>query len=128
MAFKPGVSGNPAGRKPGTTSGSKVRKSIEAAIPSVLKVVIQAAKNGDIQAAKVLLDRICPPLKAQSPAVNIAQGDTLAASGDIIIKAALSGNVPPDTATQLISALSAQAKIIETTELIGRIEALEAKK
>ncbi|MFI3120023.1 MAG: DUF5681 domain-containing protein [Methylococcaceae bacterium] len=128
MAFKKGQSGNPAGRKPGTTSGAKVRKAIEAAIPSVLKVVIEAAKNGDIQAAKVLLDRICPPLKAQAQSVDIAQGDTLAASGDIIIRAALSGNVPPDTAIQLISALSVQAKIIETTELIGRIEALEAKK
>ena len=128
MAFKKGQSGNPAGRKPGTTSGAKVRKAIEAAIPSVLKVVIEAAKNGDMAAAKVLLDRVCPVLKAQAQSVNIDADGTLATKGENIISAALSGNMSPDTAIQLISALSAQAKIVETTELIGRIEALESKK
>ncbi len=128
MAFQKGQSGNPKGRKPGTTAGAKFRKSIEAAAPAILKSVIDAAKNGDVAAAKVLLDRVCPPLKPQAQNVTIKADGTLANQGAEIIKAALAGNLPPDIAVQLIGALAAQVKVIEVTELVERVAALEAKK
>jgi hypothetical protein len=39
----------------------------------------------------------------------------------------MSGNIPPDIASQLITALAAQSKIIETDDLTKRIEILESK-
>jgi hypothetical protein len=61
--FKPGRSGNVAGRPAGKTPGAKIRKAIEAQADGILKSVIDAAVSGDMQACKMLLDRITPTLK-----------------------------------------------------------------
>ncbi len=63
--FKPGQSGNPAGRPKDKTPATLWRKSIVADMPEIIKTLVNLAKGGDVQAAKVLLDRICPPLKPQ---------------------------------------------------------------
>jgi hypothetical protein len=129
MSFKKGQSGNPAGRKPGTTAGSKIRQAIEESRDDIIKAVIGAAKGGDMSAAKMLLDRICPTLRPVIQPVVIPVNDEagLSDKGDEVIKASLSGQIPADIGSQLISALAAQARIIETAELIERIEKLEAK-
>ncbi|KJV05238.1 hypothetical protein, partial [Methylocucumis oryzae] len=85
-------------------------------------------KAGDVQACKVLLDRICPPLKPQTEAVtfDIANNDTLATIGQYVIDSIARGDISSDIGGQLLSNLGTQAKLIETTDLIQRIEALEA--
>ena len=126
--FQPGQSGNPAGRakgKPLKVTG--LRKAIEARADDVLQAVINAAINGDMAACKMLLDRITPTLKPQALPINLPVMETLPEQGDEIIKAAVSGQIPPDIGSQLITALANQAKIIETDDLMRRIEALEAK-
>jgi hypothetical protein len=125
MAFKKGESGNPQGRPAGMTSGAKLRKSIETKSTAILKTVIQAAIEGDINACKILLDRICPVLKPQAIAVTVPQGGTLADSGSNILAAALGGSIPTDAAAQLIGALANQGKLIELQELTLRIEQIE---
>lgn len=127
--FKPGESGNPAGRPPGKTVGSLLRKAIESRSDEVVQVVVDAALNGDMAACKLLLDKIIPPLKATAPSIELpgTTGLPLAEQGTCVISAALSGQIPGDLASQLVGALSAQAKIVETTELVARIEKLEAK-
>ena len=45
-----------------------------------------------------------------------------------IIRATLSGQIPPDIGAQLISALSNQGKLIELQELTQRVEKLEINK
>ena len=97
-------------------------------IPEIILTLVEQAKNGDTAAAKILLDRCCPTLKPQALAINIPINGTLAEQGDEIIKATLSGNIPPDIGAQLINALSNQGKLIELQELTERIEILEAKK
>jgi hypothetical protein len=68
-----GVSGNPKGRPKGSKNKTtllreameqKVDRRLSRAIPEVLDVVIQAAKKGDMSAAKMLLDRAVPVHKA----------------------------------------------------------------
>ena len=53
---------------------------------------------------------------------------TLAEQGNEIIRATLSGNIPPDIGAQLITALANQGKLIELQELTERIEILEEQK
>jgi hypothetical protein len=129
MSFKKGQSGNPAGRKPGTTAGSKIRQAIEESRDDIIKAVIDAAKGGDMSAAKMLLDRICPTLRPVIQPVVIPVNDEagLSDKGDEVIKSAMAGQVPPDIANMFITALAAQARIIETAELIERIEKLEER-
>ncbi len=124
--FKPGQSGNPKGRPKDKTPATLLRKSIVADMPEIIKTLVNLAKSGDVQAAKVLLDRICPPLKPQALSINLPVNESLAKQGGEIIKATMAGTIPPDIASQLISVLAAQSKIIEVEELTKRIEVLEA--
>lgn len=125
MAFKKGQSGNPAGRAVGTTPGAMIRKAIELKADDILQSVINAAIGGDMQACKMLLDRITPILKTQSLPVNLPIRETLSQQGGEVIEATMTGQIPPDVGSQLISALANQIKIVELDELTKRIEVLE---
>ena len=69
--FKKGKSGNPKGKAPGTRN--KVPARIEQLLANegeaVVGAVLTKAKEGDMQAARLVLDRICPPRKGHP--VNI---------------------------------------------------------
>ena len=127
LRFKPGQSGNPAGRPKDKTPATMLRKSIAEAMPDIILKLVEQAKEGDTAAAKILLDRCVPSLKPQAMAINLPVNGTLAEQGGEIIRATLSGSIPPDIGSQLITALAAQSKIIEIDELTQRIIALEAK-
>lgn len=123
--FQPGQSGNPNGRPKDKTPATLLRKSIADEMPDILKTLVNLAKTGDVQAAKVLLDRICPPLKPQALPIALPVNGELSEQGGEIIKATLAGHIPPDIGSQLITALANQAKLIETSDLVKRIEILE---
>ena len=73
-------------------------------------------QGGDVQAAKVLLDRICPPLKPQAMPVQIDKGKTPQETRQNVIDATLGGNIPPDVGSQLIKAIDEQTvKAAEST-------------
>lgn len=126
--FKKGISGNPTGRPAGKTPGAKIRKAIEAQADNILQSVINAAVAGDMQACKMLLDRITPTLKPQTMPISVPVNDTLTGQGNEIIKATMHGSISPDVASQLLTALAAQSKIIEIDELSKRVDALEQNK
>lgn len=126
--FKPGESGNPKGRPKDKTPATLLRKSIAEAMPEIITKLVELAKGGDVAAAKVLLDRCCPALKPQAMPISLPVNGTLAEQGGEIIKATMSGQIPPDIGSQLIMALANQSKIIEIEELTKRIEVLENQK
>ena len=126
--FAVGVSGNPKGRKKGNTAAHLLRKSIADDMPEIILKLVEQAKNGDTAAAKILLDRCCPALKPQAMNITLPINGNLAEQGNEIIKATLSGNIPPDIGAQLITALANQGKLIELQELTERIEILEEQK
>ena len=126
--FKAGISGNPKGRPKDKTPATLLRKSIADDMPEIILKLVEQAKNGDTAAAKILLDRCCPALKPQALAINLPINGNLAEQGNEIIRATLSGNIPPDIGAQLITALASQGKLIELQELTERIEILEEQK
>ncbi|MGZ8914371.1 MAG: DUF5681 domain-containing protein [Methylobacter sp.] len=125
--FQPGQSGNPKGRPKDKTPATMLRKSIAEAMPDILAQLVVQAKAGDVAAAKVLIDRVCPPLKPQALPVILPANGSLTEQGNEIIRATMAGQIPPDIGSQLITALAAQSKIIEIDELMKRVEALECK-
>ena len=125
--FKKGISGNPAGRPAGKTPGAKLRKAIESKATDILQSVINAAIDGDMGACKMLLDRITSTLKPQALAITLPVKDTLPEQGGEIIKATVTGLIPPDVGSQLITALSNQGKLVELQELSERLARLEKK-
>ena len=123
--FQKGQSGNPKGRTPAHITAAKVRKSLAEDLPDILTKLIELAKEGDIQAAKLILDRVCPAIKPQTLPINLPVNGSLAEQGNEIIRATLSGQIPPDIGSQLITALSNQGKLIELQELTERLDRIE---
>ena len=123
--FKKGESGNPGGRPTGSTMATLVRKDIEQALPGILATVIKHAVDGELQACKILLDKICPNLRPQALPVSIELGATLPETGGNVLAATMSGIVPPDIGSMLITALASQGKLWEMQEITERLQRLE---
>jgi len=92
-------------------------------------VVIEAALRGDMQAAKIVLERICPPLKPTAALVTIElpENPGIADTARAIIRHAATGQIAPDVAGQLVQAVAALARVMEIDELERRLKALEGK-
>lgn len=85
--FVKGHSANPDGRPPGSTSAATIRKAIEKESGDIIKAVIASAKKGDMQAARILIDRICPVLKAKDlPIALTGLNGSLTEQGQKIIE------------------------------------------
>ena len=127
--WKPGQSGNPKGKRPGSGELQKLRASIADHVPSILTKLVEAAKAGDIQASRLILERVFPPVKPSEQAVelDLPDGATLTAKADAVLSAAAAGQLSPGHAAQMIAALGTVAKIVETDDLAQRIKALEER-
>ncbi|MEY4979908.1 MAG: hypothetical protein RLZZ352_2178 [Pseudomonadota bacterium] len=128
-AWRPGQSGNPSGRPKGRGFAGQTREAIAARMPEILDKLISAALAGDVQAARILLERTTPalkPLESPMQALTLPTGASMAQQARSVIEAATRGDIPPGQAAQLVGAVATLAKIIETDELEKRIEALEA--
>lgn len=127
-SWKPGQSGNPAGRPAGTGEIAKLRAAIADRVPELLAAMMTKALDGDVGAARLLLERAIAPLKAIEQAVELQlpDGGTLTAKASAVLSAAAAGDLAPGQAAQLIAALGTLAKISEVDELSARIEKLEA--
>jgi len=98
-------------------------------IPEIIKQMVNKAKEGDVQAARLLLERVIPPLKSTEQNVSLAlpENATLSEQGQTIIQSVANGALTPDQAKTLLSGLGSQARLMEITELEKRIAALENK-
>ena len=94
-------------------------------MPEIILTLIELAKNGDVAAAKCLLDRVCPTLKPQAMPICLPVNGSLAEQGGEVIRATLAGQIPPDIGGQLITGLSNQGKLVELQELTERLSRLE---
>ncbi|MBB5374327.1 DUF5681 domain-containing protein [Acidocella aromatica] len=130
--FKPGQSGNPAGKPKGTRNAAlmALEQIGQADAEGILRAVITAAKTGDMQAAKIIMDRLWPvrrgvPVMIDLPKIKTAS-DVIEATAQII-EATARGEITTDEAAALAGLVEGQRKAIETHELEQRIAALEER-
>lgn len=124
--WKAGESGNPNGRPPGTGEVAKLRASIAKHVPEIIGQLMGAAKGGDVQAARLLLERVLPPTKPTELAVPLALPDgSLTDQGRAVLSAVSMGDLAPGQGAQLLAAIGALARVAEIDELTERIEKLE---
>ncbi len=127
--WKPGQSGNPAGKKPGNGKIDKLRAALAKELPEVLAALVAQAKAGDIGAIKLILERTVPalrPVDAASP-LNLPAAGGLAEQGRAVLAALAVGHLPANQAAGILQGLGNLAKLVELDELTRRIEALEGK-
>ena len=125
--WKPGESGNPAGRKPGTGEVAKIRAAIGERVPELLDKLMAQALEGDTAAARLLLERAVAPLKAaeQTQALTLPDG-TLTEQGRAVLACVAAGELAPGQGSALLAAIGTLARVAEVDELTARITALEA--
>ena len=120
MPFKPGNAGRPRGAK------GKKRQMLESHSDKILKTLIDLAVEGDPTALRLCVDRLLPRLRAEAAPINVeAASSKIVDIGQSIVDAALSGRISPDSARDILSALSDVAKLKEITEIETRLKALE---
>ena len=126
--WKAGISGNPAGRTPGSGQLQKLRDAIAKDVPEILASLVDAAKGGNINAARLVLERVLPPLKAIELAVALQLPEgTLTAKAGALLDAAALGELTPAQAAQLIAAVGTIGKITIFGELNARLTFLEQR-
>ena len=127
-SWKPGQSGNPAGRKPGTGEVSKIRAAINDRVPELLAAMMAKALEGDVGAARLLLERAVAPLKAAEQAETITLPDgSLTVQGRAVLRAVAAGELAPGQGAALLSAIGTLARVTEIDELEARLTKLENK-
>ncbi|MGH8570605.1 MAG: hypothetical protein ACREXU_22025 [Gammaproteobacteria bacterium] len=66
--WQSGRTGNPAGRPKGAHDR---RSTLPYEVPSILKALAKAAKLGDIQSARLILERTLQPLKSAAEGLTL---------------------------------------------------------
>ena len=97
--------------------------------PAIARVVIDAALEGDLQAASLVLSRCAPALRPEAQPIQFdfdPEAKT-AKQVEAILAAIAEGVVPVDLGKQLIDAVRALAEVRAVEDLEGRIAALEEK-
>lgn len=126
--FQPGVSGNPKGRPPGTGKAAKLRALLTPHAPALIQKTVDLALSGDTTALKLCLERLLPPLRPAERTVAVSELKEdlpLVEQGQAIIGAFSRGDISPSDGAKLLSAIAAQARIVELTDLERRLKALE---
>src|SRR5471032_359419 len=116
--FVPGMSGNPAGKKPGTRNRATVLREAFAAGEDIAtaRIVIDKALAGDAVAARFIVDRLTPRPRGRAIALDLPAG---AGTGDIIaaydatIAAMAAGEITPDEAVQVSRVLDGKVKALK---------------
>jgi hypothetical protein len=96
---------------------------------AIARSVVNKAIDGDMTAARLVLDRIAPPRKGRSVTLDLPQINglsDLAMAQGVVIKAVAEGDISPEEATDISRVLEATGTSIERRDLETRIAALEA--
>ena len=72
MPWKQGQSGNPKGRpRKSQKTMAQLRSQISEHLQDVIEVLANAAKDGDVQAALILVERCVPSMRALDQNINV---------------------------------------------------------
>jgi hypothetical protein len=117
-----------AGRKKGSGQAARYRAMLEPYAEELIQRVVDMAKDGDMAALKLCLDRLCAPLRPTDRLIVIegmADAKELSEKGELVLVNTANGEITPSEAQHLMTAISSQARIIEVDELERRVAELE---
>lgn len=126
--FAKGNPGRPKGARHRTTLLAE--KLMQSDAKSIVEAVLAAARNGDITAARIVLDRIAParrdsPVRFDLPEIGSA-ADVASATG-AVLSAVASGEITPGEGSALCGMLGSMRQAFETAELAERLVEVERR-
>lgn len=88
-----------------------------------------AAKGGDVQAMRLVLERVLPSLKPSeaTQVIDLPTG-SLADQGRGVLAAVAAGDLSTGQGAAMLGAIGTMAKLVETDELARRLAVLEARR
>ena len=130
--FKPGQSGNPAGKKPGSRHKTTVlaEKLMATDVEKVVNSVISAAVSGDMTACRLVLERLVPVRKDAPLAIDlgpIKSLDDVARGMATIVEAVAGSEISPSEGAAVASLLQGYSQSLESVELDRRLSVLESR-
>jgi len=132
MPFEKGQSGNPAGRPPGSRGKATLlaEAMIEGEATAIIRAVMERAKEGDMAAARLCLDRVAPRPRHRAvafelPSLKSAADATSAVTA--IIAAVAEGELAPAEAAELLKLVDGFLTTLAVTSFEERIARLEAR-
>ena len=134
MRFQKGQSGNPAGRPPGMRGLAAVvtEELLEGEAESLVRAMIEKAKEGDTAALRLCLDRIAPARKERERPVTFDLGPLKTAADaaraiEAITTAVADGELSAAAAADLFKYVEAFTHVLQVVDFEERLIRLERR-
>jgi hypothetical protein len=128
--FPLGQSGNPAGRPKGARNKSTLAAEalLDGEAEEITRQAIQQAKQGNMVAIRICLDRLMPPRRDRHvsfglPAIEKAVDAATACAS--IVSAVSRGELTPSEAGELMKVVEGYARVLQAVDYEVRLEQLE---
>lgn len=130
--FQKGQSGNPAGKPKGVRNRATLmaEKLMQDDAEQVVRAVVEKAKQGDMTAARLIIERIAPVRKGRPITLDLPEAKTsadLAGAMASLVRAMATGEVTPDEAATIAGVFEIRRKTIESVDFEERLAALERR-
>ena len=130
MTFQPGASGNPAGRPRGASNRRTLvaESMLDRDGPAILETLVELAKEGDIAAIRMCIERIFPrphgrPVAFDLPPMTTA-ADAVTAMGGIM-QAIGDGDLSAQEGAELSKVVAGFSQTVATADMEQRLRQVE---
>ena len=130
--FHKGQSGNPSGRPLGARNNRTIalEKILDGEIEAITRKAVDAAKNGDMAAIRLIMDRVLPVSRSRPIFIDLpplSDISSVSQAQSAILQAVTVGGLLIEEAEALTSLLEARRRAFEATDLEERIKHLEER-
>jgi hypothetical protein len=131
--FAKGVSGNPAGKAPGTRHHATraVLSLLDGEADALTRKAVELALKGDTTALRLCLERLAPPAKDRPISVSLpplAGAEDASKAMAAVVGAMASGEITPSEAGAVAAVVETYRRTVETADIERRLAALEERK
>lgn len=128
--FKPGQSGNPAGRPRGARHKATMAALalLDGEASELTRKAIDAALGGDMMALRLCLERIIAPVKSRPLTISlpvVTEASDLPKITGALLSAVASGEIDPSEAAILSKVVEVHRGALEFADIESRIKKLE---
>lgn len=128
--WKKGQSGNPNGRPKGSRNQATLLAlaAMEGELDAVVRVVIDAAKGGDMAAARLVVDKLVPATRERPITISIpsiTEVKDCATAQAKVLEAVACGDLLPGEGEAMSALVENHRRSLESTDLAERLAAIE---